>query len=192
MNTGEIEKYYIYELGSRKGEVEIYLAESEESVYFKSGRFVSIDQWQGNYLRQIEEREYNSINKQKDNSIQSQEAKYLEWEGMLGNKKPVENSTEIKETQLKPEEVVETNPIKIILDKQKNKDKVNIPISIEASIPSKKVMSLLDMMFDREEVTKEIIKSIVSTIDVDFIVDTIEKEIKSTIENSYLDEEEKK
>tara|TARA_Y100000385_G_C13071517_1_gene629283 strand:+ start:160 stop:738 length:579 start_codon:yes stop_codon:yes gene_type:complete len=192
MNTSEIEKYYIYELGSRKGEVEIYLAESEESVYFKSGRFVSIDQWQGNYMRQIEEREYNSINKQKDNSIQSQEAKYLEWEGMLGTKNPVENSTEIKETQLKPEDVVETNPIKIILDKQKNKDKVNIPISIEASIPSKKVMSLLDIMFDREEVTKEIIKSIVSTIDVDFIVDTIEKEIKSTIENSYLDEEEKK
>ena len=192
MNTIEIEKYYIYELGSRKGEVEIYLAESEDSVYFKSGRFVSIDQWQGNYLRQIEEREYNSINKQKDNSIQSQEAKYLEWEGMLGTKKAVETVTETKETQPKKEDIVETNPIKIILDKQKNKDKVNIPISIEASIPSKKVMSLLDIMFDREEVTKEIIKSIVSTIDVDFIVDTIEKEIKSTIENSYLDEEEKK
>lgn len=188
MDTGEIKKYYIYELGSRKGEVEIYLAESEESVYFKSGRFVSMDQWQGNYLRQIEEREYNSINKTKDNSIQSQEAKYLEWENMLGNKPTTDVVPETKETQPKNEDLVEANPIKIILDKQKNKDIVNIPISIEASIPSKKVMSLLDLMFDREEVTKEIIKSIVSTINVDFIVDTIEKEIKSTIEKSYSDE----
>lgn len=49
-------------------------------------------------------------------------------------------------------------------------------------------MSLLDLMFDREEVTSEIIKSIVSTINVDFIVDTIEKEIKTTIEKSYTDE----
>tara|TARA_R110001606_G_scaffold242539_2_gene390450 strand:- start:1172 stop:1744 length:573 start_codon:yes stop_codon:yes gene_type:complete len=189
MDTGELEKYYIYELGSRKGEVEIYLAESEDSVYFKSGRFVSMDQWQGNYLRQIEDREYNSINKTKDNSIQSQESKYLEWEAMLGNNPPLDVVPETKEPHTENENSIESNPIKIILDKQKNKDVVNIPISIEASIPSKKVMSLLDLMFDREEVTSEIIKSIVSTINVDFIVDTIEKEIKTTIEKSYTDEQ---
>ena len=186
MESGEIKKYYIYELGSRRGEVEVYMAESEDgSVYFESGRFVNKEQWESNHLRQIEEREYNSINNKKDNSIEAQEQKYLEWENMLGNDPSLLDK---KEPEIKIEDrEVEINPIKIILDKQKNKDVVSIPVSIEASIPSKKVMSLLDMMFDREEVTSEIIKSIVSTINVDFIVDTIEKEIKSTVERSYDD-----
>jgi hypothetical protein len=52
-------------------------------------------------------------------------------------------------------------------------------------------MSLLDMMFDREEVTQELIKLITASIDVDSIVGEIESQIRSSIEDSYEDEDEK-
>ncbi len=40
MELGEIKKYYEWETTSRRGQVEIYMAETEDTVYFESGRFI--------------------------------------------------------------------------------------------------------------------------------------------------------
>ena len=58
-------------------------------------------------------------------------------------------------------------------------------------IPAKKVMNLLDMMFDREEITQELIKSVTSKLNVDSIVNEIETQIRTTIEKSYEEEDKK-
>jgi hypothetical protein len=181
MELGEVKKYYEWETSSRKGQVEVYMAETEDTVYFESGRFVSKSEWESGALRQIEEFEYRA----KEVKV-PQEDQFAKWESMLGNETIIENSTP------EPVKVIEeVNPIKVILERQKKKDTIEIPIKFEIEIPSKKVMSLLDMMFDREEVTAEIIKSVTSSINVDFIVSEIESQIRSSIEDSYDDEEKK-
>jgi hypothetical protein len=181
MESLEEKKYYVWETTSRKGQVEIYLAETEDTVYFDSGRFVSKNDWETGTLRQIEEFEYLA----KSQPIKDQEDQFSKWESMLGN----ETSNDIK-TDSTSEKIVEViNPIRVILEKQKKKDIISIPVDIQIELPNKKVMALLDMMFDREEVTQEIIKLVTSSIDVDSIVSKIESSIRSSIEESYEDEE---
>jgi hypothetical protein len=184
MELGEVKKYYEWETTSRRGQVEIYMAETEDTVYFESGRFVSKEEWESGALRQIEEFEYNS----KTVNV-PQEDQFAKWESMLGNEPQVVSEEPTIQQQIKP--VEEINPIRVILEKQKKKETISIPVEIKIEIPNKKVMSLLDMMFDREEVTQELIKLITASIDVDSIVGEIESQIRSSIEDSYEDEDEK-
>lgn len=182
MESGEIKKYYVWESGYRKGIPEIYLAETEEIIYFESGRLVSKTDLDSGALRLIEEREYFQFM-----NSQPKVDPYQEWENLLGN--PPKES-ELKEINVieesKSEEIkIEENPIKLILNKQKKKEKLSIDLSINIEIPDKKVMSLLEMMFDRDEVTQEIIKSVISSINVDNVVQEIESKIRSSIEHSY-------
>lgn len=186
MEPGEVKKYYEWETTSRKGQVEVYMAETEEMVYFESGKFVSKEEWESGALRLIEESEYLAKNGQSSTVVDQ----FENWEKMLGNEPS--NNTEVQTiplNEIKP--VEEVNPIRLILEKQKKKEVIKIPIEIAIEIPIKKVMALLDLMFDRDEVTQELIKSVTSTIDVDFIVGEIESQIRSSIEDSY-DEEDKK
>ena len=98
---------------------------------------------------------------------------------MLGNPG---DSFPTQQSEIMP---VEINPIRVILDRQKKKESVKIPIMFTIEIPAKKVMNLLDMMFDREEITQELIKSVTSKLNVDSIVNEIETQIRTTIEESY-------
>ena len=184
MELGEVKKYYEWETTSRRGQVEIYMAETEDTVYFESGRFVSKQEWESGALRQIEEFEYNA----KTVSV-PQEDQFAKWESMLGNETQFVSEEPTIQQQIKP--IEEINPIRVILEKQKKKETISIPVEIKIDIPNKKVMALLDMMFDREEVTQELIKLITSSIDVDSIVGEIESQIRSSIEDSYEDEDEK-
>ena len=184
MELGEVKKYYEWETTSRRGQVEIYMAETEDTVYFESGRFVSKQEWESGALRQIEEFEYNA----KTVNV-PQEDQFTKWESMLGNDPQFISTEPTIQQQIKP--IEEINPIRVILEKQKKKETISIPVEIKIEIPNKKVMSLLDMMFDREEVTQELIKLITASIDVDSIVGEIESQIRSSIEDSYEDEDEK-
>ena len=186
MESGEVKKYYVWETTSRKGTVEVYLAETEEATYFESGRFASKEQWESGYLRQIDEEEYKRRSLPEPTlPPPSNENAFAEWEKMLGNPgDPVPT----QQPETKP---VEINPIRVILDRQKKKESVKIPIMFTIEIPAKKVMNLLDMMFDREEITQELIKSVTSKLNVDSIVNEIETQIRTTIEKSYEEEDKK-
>ena len=182
MELGEVKKYYEWETTSRKGQVEVYMAETEDTVYFESGRFVSKEEWESGALRQIEEFEYNA------KAIQvPQTDQFANWESMLGN----DPSIEVQAPTIPQEKQIEINPIRVILERQKKKETISIPVEIKMEIPNKKVMALLDMMFDREEVTQELIKLITASIDVDSIVGEIESQIRSSIEDSYEDDDKK-
>ena len=184
MELGEVKKYYKWETTSRRGQVEIYMAETEDTVYFESGRFVSKVEWESGALRQIEEFEYNA------KAIKTPtEDQFANWEAMLGNEPAIDVQAPTIPQETKP--IEEVNPIRVILEKQKKKETISIPVEIKIEIPNKKVMSLLDMMFDRDEVTQELIKLITASIDVDSIVGEIESHIRSSIEDAYEDEDKK-
>lgn len=186
MESGEIKKYYVWERTSRKGTTETYLAETEEAVYFESGRFVNRGDWESGALRQIEEDEYQKLSI-KIPQIQEAPTPWNISDEMLNG--TVVNTNQIEVSN--PQQKIEENPIRIILNKQKKTEKIKVPIEFEINLPAKKVMSLLDMMFDRDEVTQEIIKSVTSTIDVDSIVNTIETQIRASIESSYEEDDKK-
>jgi len=106
---------------------------------------------------------------------------------MLGN----DPSIEVQSPTIPQEKQIDVNPIRVILERQKKKETISIPVEIKVEIPNPKVMALLDMMFDREEVTQELIKLITASIDVDSIVGEIESQIRSSIEDSYEDDDKK-
>ena len=185
MESLENKKYYEWTSTSRLGKVEAYLAEDDTNIYFESGRLIPKDQF-GYQLNQIDEEIY--LRKKENESLSnvqgSQNDYKVNWESLLGNDPtPVQNSPI-------PTPIVEQNPIKIILDKQKKKEKITIPISFEFEIPSKKVLDLLDVMFDRDEVIEEIIKSSIGNIQTESVIEKISETVKSKI-CSFFDNEEK-
>ena len=86
-------------------------------------------------------------------------------------------------------QVVEQNPIKIILDKQRKTQKLTLLIDFELEVPTAKVLELLDLMFDREEVIDEIIKSATEKINTPAVTEKISESIKEKIESLFPGEE---
>ena len=183
MEPGEVKKRYEWISTSRVGRVETYLAEDENNnTYFESGRIVPTSDIQS-LLKEIDEEAFNYKNSQQP-EIESPQTldHFIEMEKLLGNE------PQTAQNILQP--VVEQNPIKIILDKQKKKETVTLLVDFDFEIPTKKVLELLDLMFDREEVIDEIIKSSTEKINIESITEAVEASIKEKI-SSYFDEEEK-
>jgi hypothetical protein len=183
MEPGEVKKRYEWISTSRVGRVETYLAEDENNnTYFESGRIVPTSDIQ-NLLKEIDEETFNYKNSQQP-EIESPKSvdHFIEMEKLLGNENPP--------AQQAVQQVVEQNPIKIILDKQKKKETVTLLVDFDFEIPTKKVLELLDLMFDREEVIDEIIKSSTEKINIESITEAVKASIKEKI-SSYFDEEEK-
>jgi hypothetical protein len=183
MEPGEVKKRYEWISTSRVGRVETYLVEDENNnTYFESGRIVPTSDIQ-NLLKEIDEETFNYKNSQQP-EIESPKSvdHFIEMEKLLGNENPP--------AQQAVQQVVEQNPIKIILDKQKKKETVTLLVDFDFEIPTKKVLELLDLMFDREEVIDEIIKSSTEKINIESITEAVKASIKEKI-SSYFDEEEK-
>lgn len=181
MEPGEVKKRYEWISTSRVGRVETYLAEDENNnTYFESGRIVPTSDIQ-NLLKEIDEETFNYKNSQQP-EIESPQTvdHFIEMEKLLGNDTPPAQQT--------VQQVVEQNPIKIILDKQKKKETVTLLVDFDFEIPTKKVLELLDLMFDREEVIDEIIKSSTEKINIESITEAVKTSIKEKI-SSYFDEE---
>jgi hypothetical protein len=184
MESLENKKYYEWTSTSRIGKVEAYLAEDDTNIYFESGRLIPKDQF-GYQLNQIDEEVYLRKKDVESSPIRTPiEYQQSNWESLLGNE-----STSIQNSPIQTP-IAEQNPIKIILDKQKKKEKIIIPISFEFEIPSKKVLDLLDVMFDRDEVIEEIIKSTIGNIQTESVIEKISEEVKTKI-HSFFDNEEK-
>jgi hypothetical protein len=178
METFENKKRYEWTTGTRNGKVETYIAEDEINVYFESGRFVPKEQFDYQ-LRQIDE----LIFQQKFNAQQAPppppvQMDMSEWEKMLGNPTDVAVQPTVQQTQT----IEEQNPIKIILDKQRKKETLTILLDINIDVPNKKVIELLDVMFERDEVIEEIIKSSIKKLDIE----TIEQNVKESVRQKVL------
>ena len=181
MEALEVKKRYEWISTSRIGRVETYLAEDESNnTYFESGRVVPTSNIQ-NLLKEIDEETFNYKNSQQPEIEAPQTVDhFIEMEKLLGNEtQPAQNIVH---------QVVEQNPIKIILDKQKKKETVTLLVDFDFEIPTKKVLELLDLMFDRGEVIDEIIKSSTEKINIESITEAVKTSIKEKI-SSYFDEE---
>jgi hypothetical protein len=179
IEPGEVKKYYEWKTGFRAGVVECYLCDAEDNVYFESGRFVNKNNLE-NELYSISEEEY----LEKSNKQESVENQQQEWASLLGNEdevqmlQPVESP---KSNYVPPIQIEEKSPIQIILEKQKKKEKRSIDISLDIEIPTTKVIELLTVMFDEDEVYEEIISQAVSAFSADDIKNLIQNSIIKTI-----------
>ena len=185
METLENKRRYEWVTTNRIGKVETYLADDETTVYFESGRFVQKEQLDS-LLHQIDEDIFQlKFSQQEREVIQPQilENQFETWESMLGNPEPVQQLPAKEEVK-----VDELNPIKIILDKQRKKETITVLFDINIDVPNKKVLDLLDVMFEREEVIEEIIKSSIQKLDQNAIIKKIHESIKEKI-LSLFDEE---
>lgn len=173
----ENKKHYEWINSSNRGLVDTYLAEDNANIYFESGRFVAKENF-GIDLIQITEEIF--LKKFKDEIFPK---KNLQLN--LGNP---EQSHAIQNESIN--EKGEQNPIKIILDKQRKKETISVSLDIKFEVPNRKVIELLDLMFDRDEVIEEIIKSSILKIDNNLIIKEIQNSIKEKILNLFDKEKE--
>ena len=181
MEPGEVKKRYEWISTSRIGRVETYLAEDENNTtYFESGRIVPTSDL-SMLLKEIDETTFNyKVNQQPEIEEPKSVDHFINMEQVLGIDPP--------QTQHAVHQVIEQNPIKIILDKQKKKETVTLLIDFEFEIPTKKVLEFLDLMFDREEVINEIIKTSTEKINSESIIESVKNSVKEKI-SSYFDDE---
>jgi hypothetical protein len=170
IESGEVKKYYQWKSGFRSGQVECYLAETEDMIFFESGTSVSkgrIDE----DLHQINEEIYF----QKSKTAQSQRTIEEEFSKLIGEtpNQPLPVETASPSPQIK---TVEKSPIQIILERQKKKETRKISIEIDVDVPSEKVIDLLTTMFDEDEVYEEIVSSSIK-LDTDQIKKLIQDSI---------------
>lgn len=180
MESLEVKKYYQWNSGQRSGRVEAYLAESEDSIYFESGRFVTKDLF-SSQLYEISEDEYKSKVTQQDlpppppavpQSIE-------EWEAVLGGKT---SDQEFIQVEQKIEHQKEKSPISIILEKQKKLSKLNLNFVLEdLDFPNPKVIEFLSMMFDEDEIVEEMTEFVFNQMTQEEIHECIKNSIKNHI-----------
>ena len=182
METTEVKRRYEWITTSRIGKVETYLADDEKSVYFESGRFVPKEQFDFQ-LKPIEEEVFIMKNRESEAPVSlfptPSADQFSEWEKMLGNPTP---AAEVQAP-------IEVNPIRIILEKQKKKEKIKVSLELEIELPNRKVLDLLDVMFDREEVIDEMIKSSIDSIDINTVTENFREQIKYVIHNIFGENE---
>ncbi len=170
MESLEIEKYYQWTTPQRSGKVEIYLAEDDNQIYFKSGRFVQKDMFDSS-LMEITESEYNQKNRESTVAPPQPPQTIEEWESKLGN-------SEYNPT-VTPSPIKKQSPIALILEKQKKSNKETIHIDYEINMPNPKAIEFMIMMFDEDEVLDEMADYIINQISQD----DFKKKIKESIKN---------
>jgi hypothetical protein len=185
MEALENKKYYEWISGSRRGKVEVYLAEDDNQVYFESGRFISKSQLD-TLLRNVDESLYLARGGESQFTSQTPQnnSAFDEWEKLLGNPEP---------TSIAPPTPIhqkEKSAIQIILEKQKKFSKVNLTVSIPLNFPSEKAIEFMTVMFDEEEVLDEVSEFIYSQMSSSEINELIKTAIKNKINQSAANLEE--
>lgn len=180
----EVQKFYEWVGSNRAGLVEIYLAEDENNVYFKSSRFVPKELFDSQ-LREISESEYNSKNKaEKPTTITEVPSSIEEAEKFLSNDLPYTNDI----SPPTPKVEVEKSPIQLIIEKQKNLIHVEFTTTFKIKRPSTETIMFMQTMFDRDEVLDVVSEYIMSQINEDSIKKSIVKELSSLVRESESNE----
>lgn len=154
IESGEIKKCYQWKTGFWASQVESYLAETEDTVFFESGRSIKKDRLESD-LVQIPEELYLELSE----SARAKKTLEDQWKDMLGNEQPIPSPPNIQPTIQPSTPIMEKSPVQIILERQKKKEKRVVHIEVEVNIPSEKVIDLLTTMFDEDEVFDEIVSS---------------------------------
>ena len=180
MESLEVKKYYRWVFGQRNGRVEAYLAESEDSIYFESGRFVAKDQF-ASQLMEIQEDEYKAKFTEQDlpQALPPVPQSIEEWEAAMSSQS-IDSVTSTVESQVI--EHKERSPIRIILEKQKKLSKLNLNFVLEnLDFPNHKVLEFLTMMFDEDEIVEEMTEFVFSQMSQEEIHECIKNSIKNHI-----------
>jgi len=166
MEALEKKKYYRWTTFPNLRKVEAYLAEDGNYVYFESGRIIN-KELLSQELVDIEEEEY----------LNAIRLELFSTEPFNQTSTPID--IEPPQNQHKKEQ--EINPIKLILDKQKKTNTVNITVDFPIEIPEKKVLDFLCQMFDKDEVIEEVVNVCLYQIDSLSINETVKSKIKTDV-----------
>jgi hypothetical protein len=176
IETGEVKKYYQWRSGFRSGQVECYLAETEDTIFFDSGNSVPKNRFDTE-LFQVDEEIYLQQNASASARLQMEE----QWKSLLPEEaiQPIQTvASSLPVSTPTPVHQIEKSPIQIILEKQKKKETRTITISLDIDTPNDKVIDLLTTMFDEDEVYSEIVSSTISKY--------TEEDLKKLIEESII------
>lgn len=100
------------------------------------------------------------------------------------------NNTQINTKRVVSEKIVSNeqekiNPIKILFDKQKKTELIDLSLNFSINVPSKDIFDIINTTFDESEVINELTLFISNQINFDIIKSTLDESIKTLILNKY-------
>lgn len=149
--------YFKWISGKKIGQVFERIAIDEEGVFWTADG-EQIDKSQQIYITEISSEEYNS-----------KKTDYVP---------PIPLYPKIPLTPTPQQVPVEQDPIRIILDKQKNTKKYHIQVELDLELPNEKVLEFLEMMFEADDLKKSLFEKYGTQIDLVKIFGQIIDKIK--------------
>lgn len=98
---------------------------------------------------------------------------------------PQDNNITIKTEQIVGNEQKKINPIKILFDKQKKTESINLNLNFSINVPSKDIFDIINTTFEESEVVDELTLFILNQVNSNKIKSTLDESIKSLILNKY-------
>lgn len=176
MESLENKKYYKWISGPDNGNIEVYLAEDETGrVWFESGNSVLKDSMDSVMLESTESEYTYSLSINKAN-----EDVFSKYEKLVNDPIPIDN---------KPVEK-EKSAVKIIIEKQKKLNEIDLSISIPVKLPNEKAIEFMTVMFDEDEVIEEITEFVKEQVTNEVILEMIKKSIKQRVSVCSTSEDE--
>jgi len=164
MESFENKKYYKWISGPDQGNIEAYLAEDETGrVWFESGNSVLKDSMDSVMLESTESEYTYTLSMNKAN-----EDVFAKYEKLVNDPTPIEN---------KPIEK-EKSAVKIIIEKQKKLNEIELNINIPVKLPNEKAIEFMTVMFDEDEVIEEITEFVKEQVTSEVILEMVKKAIK--------------
>lgn len=78
-----------------------------------------------------------------------------------------------------------SNPIKILFDKQKKTENIELNLKFLINVPSSDIFDIINMSFDESEVTEELNSFILNQINETLLKDTLNKAVETLILEKY-------
>jgi hypothetical protein len=78
-----------------------------------------------------------------------------------------------------------SNPIKILFDKQKKTENIELNLKFLINVPSSDIFDIINMSFDESEVTEELNSFILNQINETLLKDTLTKAVETLILEKY-------
>lgn len=95
-----------------------------------------------------------------------------------------ENHSNIKQSK-ENHTAAKNNPIKLLFDKQKKTDDIQLNIEFLINVPTTDIFNILSITFDEKEVVEELTQFISNQIDNELIKSKLNESIKQLINNRY-------
>jgi hypothetical protein len=104
----------------------------------------------------------------------------------LGMQTVNQQQTVITKAEKSEEKVVDkANPIKLLFDKQKKTDDIQLNINFSINVPTTDIFNILSITFEETEVIEELTQFILKQIDNDLIKSRLDETVKELILTRY-------